>query len=499
MSYPIPTLQEAEELLVAAFRAHFPDRNVGARRSYHRRRLQVLAMALTELHAHIASAMNDLMPDTATGTMAERWGKLVGTGKKAATPARKDDAFRVVGLETTPIVAGTTLFHPPTGLRFQITEDDVVPASGEVDVAIAGIDVGSKTRLEKGEILEFEEVPAGLEPRGELQKDLDEDGFDAEQESKFKRRYLDAFGEPSAGGNDADYRRWMNAMAGIAQSFVYPNRAGRGTLDVVALHTGELAERVLTQPEADAVVAALRLLGPSQVVAEGGSIRHLTVLPDTQRIEMLVEPIGQPQWEFDWVDQVAPVVQAWNAGTRVLTFVDDRPASMKAGDRMCIRGVASAQKGEVLVIEALVNADAVKLEAAPIVAPVATDIVYAGGPLTAIIRDALLAHVKGDDLYAGDDGPIPGEIAEESNVSIFELRVLAEGLGPANPGGKYGDSWNGDLLRSLLQSIAQYPRGVRKANCLVPAADYIAADPKFPDDQSIGLIIAGEVLVRRSW
>jgi hypothetical protein len=52
MSYRIPTLIESEELLVAAFRSLFPDRNVGARRVYHRRRLQVLAMALTELHAH---------------------------------------------------------------------------------------------------------------------------------------------------------------------------------------------------------------------------------------------------------------------------------------------------------------------------------------------------------------------------------------------------------------------------------------------------------------
>src|SRR5262245_33092203 len=97
MSYPIPKLTESEELLLAAFRSLFPDRNVGARRTYHRRRIQVLAMALTELHAHGESVQDDVMPDTATGPFAERWGGIAGTRRKGATPARKSDAYRVIG------------------------------------------------------------------------------------------------------------------------------------------------------------------------------------------------------------------------------------------------------------------------------------------------------------------------------------------------------------------------------------------------------------------
>lgn len=504
MAYRIPNLTESEELLVAGHRRIFPGSDAGARRSYHRRRAQWIALALTELHAHLEALGDDVMPDTATGAMAERWGGIVGTRKKPATPARKSDALRVVGDAGTPINSGTELVHPPSGLRFKINEDDVVPAGGEVDVDIVAIDTGSRTRLTKGEVLEFVATPIGLEPRAELQKDLDEDGFDVEQEPAFKRRYLKAFGEPSAGGNDADWERWMTAIAGIEQAFAYPNRAGRGTLDIVALHAGSGAERALTNAEAAAVVAALAKLGPSQLVAIGGSLRHLTVVPDEQDIELTIEPSGSKQFAFDWDDSTPPMITAWDPPTNTATL-NARPASMKAGDRICIHGVATAQDGAPLVIESLVGANQIKLEKAPRVAPANTDLVYAGGPLTALIRDAILAHVGGDLVFLGDNGPLPAAVAEEQNTSIFDLRILAEGIGPANPGGKYGD-WSGGLVHSTLEKIATSSRGVRKATCLVPVSDYEAEDyghgtstAPFTEDYKIGLIVAGEVLVRRAW
>ena len=498
MAYRIPNLPESEELLVAAFRGLFPGSNVGARTAYHRRRAQWIAMALTEMHAHLESLGDDVMPDSSTGSFAERWGKIFGVIRKAATPARKSDALRVVGDDASPIAEGTELVHIASGLRFKIGEDEVVPVAGEVDVDVIAIDTGSKTRLKAGEVLEFVATPAGLESRAELQKDLDEDGFDIEQESAFKRRYLEAMGEASAGGNDGDWKRWTTAIAGIEQAFVYGNRAGRGTLDVVTLHAGSSDERALTEAEGDEIVAALRELGPSQLVATGGSLRHLTVVPDSQPIELEVEPNGDDEWAFDWDDETPAVVDTWVAGTRTLTFIAARPASMKAGDRICIHGVASEQTGEVLVIESLISTDAVKLEELPEVDPKPTDIVYAGGPLTAMIRDAILAHVGGDIVYLGDDGPIPAAVAEEDNASVFELRPLAEGIGPANPAGKYG-SWSGGLIRVVLEKIATSPRGARNANCLVPATDYEASDFAFPDDLQIGLVEPGEVLVRRKW
>jgi uncharacterized phage protein gp47/JayE len=498
-SYPVPSLQESEELLVAIFRALFPDRNVGARRAYHRRKLQVLAAALTELHAHHETVADDVMPDSATGTFAERWGKLFGIQRKGATPARKSAALLVRGDVGEDVPIDAELKHIESGLLFKVEAGATIPAEEEVLVDIVAISTGSKTRLEKGQILEFVSVPDGLQTQAELQLDLDEGGDDIEQESAFKRRYLTAMAEAAAGGNDSDYIKWMTALLGVDDAFVYGNRAGRGTVDVIALRSASGEDRILTEGEADVVIAALRELAPTQVAATGGSLRHLTAAPDPQNVEILVTPNGAAEWAMDWNDETPPEIDSWDSGTMVLTFTVDRPDSMKAGDRICIHGVSSQQTGEVLVIESLVGDDAVKLEEAPEFEPVATDIVYAGGPLTKPIRDALLAHISGEIVYCGPDRrPLPASVADEENTSVFELEVLAEGIGPANPDGKWG-TWSGGLIRSVLEGIATYARGVRNATCEVPAADYEATDFAFPDDEQIGLIVPSELLVRRAW
>ncbi len=496
MAYRVPNNEESEELLVAQHRALFPNRNIGARRSYHRRRAQWLAAALTELHSHQASAANDFMPDTATGSYAERWGRAFGTKRKGATPARRDDALRVRGDEGTTVPKGLELVHEPSGLRFQVDENEVIPVSGEVDVDVVAIDTGSRTRLTAGEILTIQAVPAGLLAPCELQLDLDVEGFDEEAESAFKRRYLDVAGEASAGGNNADYKRWLEAIEGIDVGYPYPSRAGRGTIDLVAIRVGR--DRALSESELDAALVVLEDLAPSQVAAEGGSMRLLEVVPDEQDIELVIRPIGD-EFEMDWSDEAAPIVATWTPATRVLTFTTDRPGTMAAGDRLCIHGVASEQTGEVLRIDSLIGDDGVKLEVAPEVAPVATDIVYAAGPLTETIREAIIAHMRGEIVYAGEDGPIPGAVAdEELPDGTVGLKILAEPIGPANPDGRYGP-WSGAIVQSVIEEFAIFCRGVRNATCLVPADDYEAEDFAFPDDAQIGLVVPGEVLVRRSW
>lgn len=501
MAYRIPNIDETEELLVAAFRALFKGTNIGARSAYHRRRAQWLAAALTELHSHETSAGEDFMPDSATGTFAERWGRAWATTRKGATPARRDDALLVRGDEGTAVTSGLELVHEDSGLRFMIDGDSVIPVSGEVLVDVVAIDTGARTRLTAGQVLRIEAVPPGLEAECELQLDLDVGGIDEEAEAAFKRRYLDVAGEASAGGNDADYKRWMEELDGIDIGYSYANRAGRGTVDIAALRIGR--DRALSLSERATVLAAVQQLAPTQVSGDGGSLRVLEIVPDEQNIELAVQPTGAKDWAMDWIDQVPPEVDDWDPVTNTLTFVDNRPATMAAGHRLCIHGIGSEQDGAPLRIDALISTNAVKLEDTPIDAPVAGDIVYAAGPLTAIIRDAIIAHMRGDYVYGDDDGPIAGAVAETERANgTVDLKILAEPMGPANPNGKYG-TWSGGIVRAVIEEFGIYCRGVRNASCIVPAADYEATDYTFTvspqNDARVGLVVPGEVLVRRLW
>lgn len=494
MPFVIPTMSEARDFLIAVGKAVFPDRNYGNLKSYHSRRATFLAAAVTQLHSHIKSVEDDVMPDTAGDNgPIDRWGEILGVERKSATPARKSAAGRVLGTPATAVDAGEELLHEASGLRFEIATSTTVGGGGSIDADIAAIDTGSLTRLSAGEVLRFTNTPAGLETGVVLVKDLDEDGYDDEQFGSYRSRVLAAFSEPTAGGTQADFVAWMREVDGVSQAFCYPNRAGVGTVDIVALHTGSGTDRELDAGDQETVFDYVAERAPSQVSGTGGSLRYLDIVTDEQDVELVVDTSGEAAYAFDWAGGPLTVL-AWTSATRLLQFSADRPASMKAGHRLSFKGVASDQDGTEFTIEALSSTDSVILEEAPDVDPAATDLVYSGGPLVTPIRDAILAHMNGENVYAGRSRVPLAESALESTVG---LEVLVEGIGPANPDGAYGP-WNGNLLRSLLYQIAMYKGGVRNVTISTPASDVEAEDPAFPDDGEIGLIVPGSVLVRGS-
>jgi hypothetical protein len=499
-TYRIPSLSEMHEMLVAVFRGAFPDRNTGSKRSYHVRRLRFLAAAATSIHAHVKSAKADVMPDTASdGEPINRWGGIRGVERKGATPARKTDAGRVTGAVGATVLAGTELEEPNSGLRFAINQLVTIPVSEEFDADIVALDTGSQTRLTAGRVLRFVGTPpAGISSIVTLVKDLDEDGFDAEQFGSYRERVLASFSKPTSGGTDADFVKWALEVNDIAKAFAYGNRAGIGTMDVVGLHTGTGAARILDSGERDELLTYLRSKAPAQIAAVGGALRALEVVEDPQDIEIAVVPNGEPAYAFDWADQTPPTITGWNAGTREMTL-DVRPPGLKAGHRIVIDRINSEQDGRQYKVEALSGADKIILEKAPIAVPatgpVLFDIIYSGGPLVDPIRNAILEHVNGEDVYMGRDGtPYP----ESAIASVVGLALLAEGMGPANPAGRYG-SWAGGLIKSQLGKIAGFKRGVYNHAVIKPAADYEATDDAFPNDAQIHMVTPRSVVVRRGW
>lgn len=491
--FKIPSLSDTRDFFVAVFKALFPDRNVGAARSYHARRATFVAAAVTQLHAHVDAVQNDVMPDTAGDDGGiDRWGGIVGTERKAATGATKSAAGRVRGTPGTAINVGTQLKHPSSGLIFQVATSTVMPGTSFTDVDVGAVDVGAQTRLAAGEVLQFLATPPGLETNVVLQKALDENGFDAEQFGAYRGRVLSTFSTPTSGGSQGDFVTWALELAGIAAAYCYPNRAGIGTIDVVGLHSGLGAARILTGGEAAALLGWLKTLAPAHLAGALGALRVLTAIADTQNIELTVTANGKAAYAFDWIDSAPPVVLAWTPATRSLQFTANLPSTMKAGHRIVLKGVASAQDGRQYTIEALSAADTVILQTAPIANPAATDIAYSGGPLVDVIRNAIVGHINGQTVYAGKGGqPMP----ESALASTVGLEVLAEGVGPANPGGVYG-TWSGGLIRAVLGKLAIYAAGVRNYNIITPAADYEAIDYAIPNDTQIGLIVPNSIIVR---
>lgn len=458
MAFIVPTLDEKHAILIALHKALFPTMDVSEMADeWLWTRLQ--SAATTGNHAHLNAAINDLLPDTAEREMLVRWAKIRGVTPKTATAARKSNALRVVGVALTSVPNASEIVHASSGLRFQTSGAEIVGPGGYVDVDVVAIDVGSQTRLSKGERLSFVTPIANLEEEAELQLALDEDGEDEESDGSLRRRVLSRFSSPPLGGAAEDYVQWALEVTGYADAYAYPLRGGLGTVDLSALHAGSGTVRAPSAPEVAELQALLDLKRPVSVKA----FRVLQVTPETVNVEVKVFPNGAPETAFDWDDTIAPTVGAWNAATRVLTFAGARPGTIAAGHRLTI---ATGATGRERVVEALgPAAEDVTLEADSTGdVPVATNTIYAGGALVEPVRQA--------------------------------IQALFDSLGTANPDAKRWGTWEGNLRPTALARESSDVAGVLDVEVIAPAATIAATDPVYPNDASVGLLVAGRILVR---
>jgi uncharacterized phage protein gp47/JayE len=505
MPFPIPSMAETRDLVVALGKALFSGLNFTSRRSWHGKRATFWSGGITQVMFHADSAQRDLHPLTAgDGKPINDWGSTVGVERKEATPARKSSALRIRGAAGSTVPANRQLKDGSSGLLFKVPSPVTIPGvfgvdpDGFFDSDIVGVDTGSQTRIQAGTVLNFLASPPGIENTAVVQIDVDEDGFDGEQFGSYRGRVLSTFSEARAGGNQADFVRWaLESLNTVNKAFAYPLRAGKGTVDIVAFYAGSGTSRSLSSDDRDAVTAYIRTKAPFQIAGDGGSLRVLETIADPQRVEILIEPNGVSAFDFDWDDSAAPTVLAWTAGTRELQFSGGAlPTSLRAGHRLVLDGVASAQDGAELKIEAVSGVDKVILAVAPTVAPAATDKIYSGGPLVTPIRDAIVAHLNGEIVYAGRGlTPIPESKANQNGQSIIGLDILADGVGPANPAGRYG-TWSGGILLASLFGIVKYKAGVRNLTIVSPATDYEAVDDAFPLDDQIHYVTPGAVIIR---
>jgi hypothetical protein len=350
--------------------------------------------------------------------------------------------------------------------------------------------------------------PPGIESEVVLQKDLDEDGFDEEQFGSYRGRVLSTMSSTPSGGNQGDFVGWAKAaLASVSTAFAYPNRNGRGTIDVVAFYAATGTSRSLLAQDRDAVLQYIKTKAPFQVSGEGGGLRVITTVADPRTVEVLVTANGVPAFAFDW--QGSLVVASYNATTRELQSTALLPASLRAGHRIILLGTGggsgvNAQDGREYRIEAISASDKVILEKAPPTNPAALDLIYPGGPLVSPIRDAIVAHLNGEIVYAGrGQVPIPEGKASPTvptGPSIIGLDVLAEGIGSSNPAGKYNDtlSWSGAIVRAVLFKIASYKAGVQNIQVVSPAADYEPLDDPFPANDQIHYVTPSVVVVREA-
>jgi uncharacterized phage protein gp47/JayE len=492
--YPVPNLDEQTRRIVELYRALIPDIDTSeAGIAY--RDARVMAGATTGVHAHVEAVDRDAIPTTAEGEALVRWGSFRGVLKKGASTATGPDALRVRGTPGAVVTVGLALRDRTTGVEAETTSGVTLDVDGEGTVSIETTTTGAQANLPLGSTLDFLAPPTGVNQAAALVAALS-GGEDEESDGAYRARVVNRFASPPQGGNQNDFEQWVLLVAGIDAGFALPRRNGIGTVDLVGLRDGQGAARLPTGAQEAAIAAAVAALQPLGVESR-------VVTPVAEVVDCVLEltVLRRPQYAFDWNDDDLPTVSSYDAANRIVTTALDLPSDFGPGDRIVFQG-----DGRVFLVGALVASDEFVLAAEDPelldYTPAPATEIYAGGPMTELVRQAVLngfsqsqARLTGFTEVSADEVPVPG----------------INQLGPANEEDRYGGGWLDTVEESRLVAAAVSVPGVYRAAVSGLEVDAVAvldgiARPSDPaiagavpeETTTIGLLIAGAVVVRRS-
>lgn len=420
---------------------------------YHRS--AAVAEVVLGIRREVATAVIDAFVDSAEDEALDRIADIFlgPAARKGATAARGPGALRAYGATGSTVAGELGLVHAD-GTRLRTASAGVIGAGGYCDLDVVAVTTGTAGNKSAGEKLTFATAPAGVATGALLVDDLT-GGLAAEDDENVRARVKDKLHAPPAGGRAADYRRWVRAVEAMDDAYVYcPSsraptaRRGLGTVDIVPLLPGSGRARIPTL-YAD-IEEAEYAVESSRPVTVRGVGWHIAV---ERAVDVDVVLTAQDGYLADWDDSAGYFAVAYTPATKTLQWSATAPVAV--GDRIvCL--------GELHTVAAIPAPDETVLSAdfAAVVAPGAP--IYAGGPLTAPVMDA--------------------------------ISELFDALGPARgPAADPGRSWDDTLRRAQVLAVTMAVAGVLDAEVLAPGTNVTAQDL---GAGGLELLVPGEISAR---
>ena len=234
---------------------------------------------------HLDWVARMMMPDTAEGEFADRWGNIwLPEGRKGASFAA--GSVTVSGQAGAVLPSGTELEAPAydadgnqVTLRFEVALG-VTLAGPSAVVDVAALTPGALANLAAGAVLALVDQPAGIDGSAIVAAPGFAGGADQEPDAELIERYIARIQEPPHGGALHDYVAWMREVPGVTRAWAAGNEMGIGT--------------VTCRFVMDAVRAAAGGIPTSEDIAAVAA--HLeTVRPVALADCFVVEPIRQDE------------------------------------------------------------------------------------------------------------------------------------------------------------------------------------------------------------
>ena len=233
MSFVTPDYQAIRDAILRDIANTLPEASTASDSDY-AIRAQATGAAVEGLYQHQQWLLRQLFPDTADADYLDRRVSLSGmTPRIAAVAATGTINFSGVAGSAVPIgTEAKTL----TGVAFVTTSASAIGGGGTAVIAARASLAGVAGNQVAATALTLTAAPPGVNSAATIAAMTG--GADLEADAALLARLLFRLRNPPHGGAASDYYLWATAVAGVAAAYVYPNRRGLGTTDVIIMANG---------------------------------------------------------------------------------------------------------------------------------------------------------------------------------------------------------------------------------------------------------------------
>jgi uncharacterized phage protein gp47/JayE len=236
MPWPTLTLRQRREQVRDDIAAHVPGADATVPNSVLRAVAESQAALTHDNDLHLDWVARMMMPDTAEGEFAERWGNIwLPDGRKGASFASGE--ITVTGVSGSIVPSGSELTAPafdtlgnPVTLRFEVSTGVTLSGPSAV-VQIAALTHGALANLDEGAQLSFVSPPGGIDGQAVIAAPGLAGGADIESDVDLIARYIARIQEPPHGGARHDYVAWALEVPGVTRAWA-AQEMGIGTVTV---------------------------------------------------------------------------------------------------------------------------------------------------------------------------------------------------------------------------------------------------------------------------
>lgn len=317
------------------------------------------------------------------------------------------------GVATTLIPAGTQAVDSTTQIIVELTANVTLNGPPNTEPAsFVSVTTGEKANLSAGSVLTWLSPPAGVDPTVTLTSAL-VGAEDRESDFDLLARILRRTQTPPRGGTAADYRTWTEEAVdvvtleqlGIERGYIYPERSGLGSVDIVPLQAGSGAARVPGAATLAKVLAYVNTKRP--VTAAVNVLAALAAAGNALRIRVRITPSPAKggQYDFDWNDgAIGTLISAHSTGAKTISCL--APAALITAFNNNLRPrvqiINSAATASSTPFQARVTGialgvpDVLTLDSFPAAGPMdGVDYFYSGGGAVDLVASRLLTYVDG--------------------------------------------------------------------------------------------------------